>query len=89
MSPQIRLTIILALFGLTYFLMQVTGTAKTVPIKKSLSLFPKQIGEWSFVNSRDLSDATIKMLGVDDYIEYNYVSKDGMRVNFYASYLSS
>ena len=89
MSPKIRLTIILALFGLTYFLMQVTGTARTVPIKKSLSLFPKQIGEWSFVNSRDLSDATIKMLGVDDYIEYNYVSKDGMKVNFYASYFAS
>ena len=89
MSIKIRLIIILALFGLTYFLMQVTGTAKTVPIKKSLSLFPKQIGEWSFVDSHKLSDATIKMLGVDDYIDYNYVSKDGMKINFYASFFSS
>ncbi len=81
-----RVLILLALFVATFFLLKdVTGVHRT-PITKSLSLFPANLGEWKTVSSRKSGEKVIKMLGVDDYIEYNYVNSSGQRVNFYAAF---
>ncbi|MEW5948563.1 MAG: exosortase C-terminal domain/associated protein EpsI [Thermodesulfobacteriota bacterium] len=64
------------------------GNIVDVPIKKSLSTFPTQIGAWKWVDRTHMSDEVRKMLGVDDYIQYDYVSADGIPVNLYVSYFS-
>ncbi|WP_448871658.1 exosortase C-terminal domain/associated protein EpsI [Desulfobulbus propionicus] len=84
-----RLLILLALFGATFYLLQgVSGTVRT-PIQKPLSNFPLQLDEWKTISSHKSSDAVIKMLGVDDYIEYNYANPEGRTLNFYAAFYES
>ncbi len=60
-----------------------------VPIKRPLKTFPRQIGKWSFLHSRSLSQQVEQKLGVDDYLECDYVSPAGQVVNLYVSYFSS
>lgn len=81
-----RVIIILLLFTLTFVLLQdVTGIHRT-PIKQELSNFPVTLDEWQAVSSRESTEGVIKLLGVDDYIEYNYIGISGEQINFYAAY---
>lgn len=85
----LRVLIVLALIVGTFFLLQnVSGTHRT-PIKQPLAKFPVTLGDWQAKSSRESSEAVIKMLGVDDYIEYNYAGPDGKSVNFYAAFYES
>lgn len=87
-APQ-RVLIVLALIVGTFFLLQnVSGTRRT-PIKQPLAKFPTTLGDWQAKSSRESTEAVIKMLGVDDYIEYNYASPNGQSVNFYAAFYES
>jgi len=73
----------------TFFLLQnVSGTHRT-PIKQPLAKFPTTLGDWQAKSARESSEAVIKMLGVDDYIEYNYAAPNGQSVNFYAAFYES
>ena len=84
-----RTFLVLCLLGCTLFLLQgVTGTVRT-PIKQSLAHFPTTLGEWRAVSSRASSRAVVEMLGVDDYIEYNYTAPLLPSVNFYAAFYES
>lgn len=81
-----RVFLVLLLFVVTFILLQgVSGTVRT-PIKKPLSLFPTVLGEWQALASQASSQAVVEMLGVDDYIEFNYVGPSGPAVNFYAAF---
>lgn len=83
-----RAAVLFLLFGVTFFLLQdVTGVNPT-PIKRTLSEFPKQLDGWKATSSRESSEGVIKLLGVDDYIEYNYRNGKEL-VNFYAAYYES
>ncbi len=84
-----RVLLVLALLACTFFLLQnVSGTRRT-PIKQPLAKFPVTLGDWQAKSSRESSEAVIKLLGVDDYIEYNYASPNGQTVNFYAAFYES
>lgn len=84
-----RTLLVLFLLGCTLFLLQgVTGTVRT-PIKQSLAHFPTTLGEWRAVSSHASSRAVVEMLGVDDYIEYNYTAPLLPSVNFYAAFYES
>ena len=84
-SPY-RVFLVLLLFGLTFLLLQgVSGTART-PIKQPLALFPTTLGAWQALSSQASSQAVVEMLGVDDYIEFNYAGSNGPAVNFYAAF---
>lgn len=85
----LRFSTVIILFGFTFICMQFAQSARIVPISKELSQFPKQIGIWQVVGSGELSDSTLKMLGVDDYVDYRYASEDGTIINLYISYFSS
>ena len=85
----LRFSTVIILFGLTCICMHFSQSARIVPISKELSQFPKQIGKWEVVSSRELSESTVKMLGVDDYVDYQYASEDGTIINLYISYFSS
>ncbi len=81
-----RIIILLSLFIITFFLLQDVAGVKRTPIKKPLAQFPVIIGEWQAISSRQSSDQVINLLGVDDYIEYNYATEQGKQVNFYAAF---
>jgi len=84
-----RVLLVLVLLMGTFFLLQgVSGTVRT-PIKQPLSTFPVVLGEWHALSSRKSTDAVIEMLGVDDYIEYNYATPSGRELNFYAAFYES
>lgn len=87
-SPY-RVLLVIALLAITYLLLQgVSGTVRT-PIKQSLNNFPTTLGEWRALSSRASSDEVVKMLGVDDYVEYNYATPAGQSLNFYAAFYES
>lgn len=87
-SPY-RVFLVLVLFAATFFALQgVSGTVRT-PIKQSLAKFPTTLGEWKVISSRASTEAVIQMLGVDDYVEYNYTNPTGQPLNFYAAYYES
>jgi len=86
---NIHISIVLVLFALTFWAIQSSGSVTETPIKKSLSEFPKQIGDFKYVDNIYFSDGIINMLGVDDYISYDYVGKNGRRVNLYVSYFGA
>lgn len=81
-----RIFIIFAMLALTWYFLQSTSTVAPVAIKKPLSSFPQVVGEYRFSNSFQSSSDVIEMLGVDDYIQYNYVSDTGDRINLYVGY---
>lgn len=86
MLSKARVLIVLILFALTWYAMQSTSEVRPIPIKQSLSTFPHTIGEYSLSNSFQSSAEVIEMLGVDDYIQYNYTRPDGRRINLYVGY---
>ena len=86
---SLRLLIILAFLGGTFILLQgVSGTHRT-PIKKPLAKFPATLGSWHVLSSRESTGAVVKMLGVDDYIDFNYSTSNGQPVNLYAAFYES
>ena len=89
MNGKGRAFIILLLFAATWWLLQITSSVNPVPIKKPLSSFPEQIGDYHLTNSFQSSAGVVKLLGVDDYIDYNYVNPSGIPVNFYVGYYAS
>lgn len=81
-----RVLILLMFIGVTWFLLQETSSVKPVPIAQSLSTFPKKIGSYHLSDSFQSSAGVLELLGVNDYIQYNYVSDKGDNINFYVGY---
>lgn len=89
MISKIRVAIVLLLFGATGYFVQVSTVVHPVQIKQSLSNFPNVIGEYRLSDSFQSSAEIIEMLGVDDYIQYNYINRAGERINLYVGYYES
>ena len=81
-----RIFILLFSFGLTWYLLEWTSSVTAVSIRQPLSTFPKQIGGFTLSNSFQSSADVLELLGVNDYIQYNYKENDGGLVNFYVGY---
>jgi EpsI family protein len=86
MLSNFRIAIVVFLFLFTFWMLQVSQFVKETPIKRSLDEFPKQIGKWTQVNTRLLSGPVAKMLGADDYIDYDYAAPEAPMLNLYISY---
>ena len=83
---NLRIVIVMVLFIITFAGLHASGSVKEMPIKKGLNRFPEETGKWTRVNTKRLSEQIIKAIGVDDYIDCNYASPDGIIVNLYVSY---
>ena len=81
-----RVIVLICLFGVTWFLLQSTSSINPVPITKPLSEFPKQIGSYRLSDSFQSSAGVLELLGVNDYIQYDYVSDKGDHINLYVGY---
>jgi EpsI family protein len=81
-----RVLIVLALFAVTGYLLQMTSEVTPVPIKKPLGLFPHQVGDYHLSKTFQSSANVLEMLGVDDYLQYNYIDEASTRINLYVGY---
>ena len=86
MLSKSRVVVVLVLFALTWLGMRDALGVRPVPIKKHLSAFPKIIGDYRLADSFQSSADVVRMLGVNDYIQYNYVRKNGSWINLYVGY---
>lgn len=86
MISKARVLIIITLLAATWYTLQTTSQVTATPIKKSLSLFPHQIADYHLSNSFQSSAGEIEMLGVDDYIQYNYIDEANAYINLYAGF---
>lgn len=86
MVSRLRVLLLFILFGLTWYLLQISATVTLVPIKKSFASFPHTIGSYHLARSFQSSSEVLELLGVDDYIQYNYLNTKGARVNLYAGF---
>ena len=84
-----RIAIVIALFALTFAGLQFSQTVRATPINKPLSGFPVEIGDWKFARKSFFSAPVIDMLGVADYISYDYTEGDGGLLNLYISYFTA
>ena len=84
-----RITILLLILTVTYFVLNSTDTVTKTPILKPLELFPQQIGKWTLVKKHSLSAPIIEKLGTDDYIDYVYASPHGNPFYLYVSYFGA
>lgn len=83
---RVRVIVVLILLAAAWYAMRSTAEVQPVPIKKPLASFPHTIGEYSLSNAFQSSAEVVEMLGVDDYIQYNYLRPDGRRINLYVGY---
>jgi len=84
-----RIAIVIALFALTFAGLQFSQTVRETPIKQPLSAFPVEIGDWKFARKSFFSAPVIDMLGVADYISYDYTEGNGGLLNLYISYFTA
>jgi len=89
MISKSRVFIVFLLLTVTWGILQKTSQVMPVPIKKPLSSFPVQVGDYVLSNSLQSSAEVVEMLGVDDYVQYNYIHPDSTRINLYVGYYES
>ncbi|MDR3090440.1 MAG: EpsI family protein [Desulfobulbaceae bacterium] len=81
-----RVLLLLALFAAAWYALNMTAEVKAVPIKRGLADFPQRLGDYRLSGAFQSSSEELEMLGVDDYIQYNYMNDTGARMNLYVGY---
>ena len=89
MISKTRAIIVLSLFALTWYVLQSTAGVTAVPIKKPLSGFPHQLAGYTLANTFQSSSDVLQLLGVDDYIQYNYENSSKQRINLYVGFYNA
>jgi EpsI family protein len=88
-TSNIRIVVVLSLFALTFVGLHTSQAVKATPIKRPLNQFPQEIGGWQFARKSFFSAPVIEMLGVEDYISYDYSALNGNSINLYISYFTA
>lgn len=88
MVSNVRLAVLSFLFLLTSLFLYTYHQNNIVPLRHSLADFPVAVGQWHQISQVPLSDQVLKILGVDAYINADYVDRNGHRLNFYFSYFT-
>lgn len=63
--------------------------SERVPIRRSLAELPMRIGIWKAERSTELDQATLRILGVDDYTNRIYLGQAGATIGLYIGYYVS
>ena len=84
-----RVFLVLLLLAATWYVLHTKAEVKAVPIKRTLADFPQRLGDYRLSGALQSSAAELAMLGVDDYIQYNYINDAGERINLYVGYYSA
>jgi EpsI family protein len=62
---------------------------EVIPNYQPWSEFPEHVGRWSQTAELTEDGASLAQLQPDDYIDRNYVAKDGRQVNFFVAYFKT
>lgn len=65
------------------------SSKEVIPNSQSWSEFPQQVGEWSQTTELTEDAASLAKLEPDDYIDRNYVAKNGREINFFVAYFKT
>ena len=60
-----------------------------IPVKKSLSQFPHNVGAWTAKGQQKLDQVFIDVLDLNEYVVVDYDNRSGKRVNLYVAYYES
>jgi EpsI family protein len=65
------------------------SSKEVIPNYQPWSEFPQQVGGWSQTTELTEDAASLAKLQPDDYIDRNYVAKDGRQINFFVAYFKT
>jgi EpsI family protein len=65
------------------------SSKEVIPNYQPWSEFPSHVGQWSQTTELTEDAASLAKLQPDDYIDRNYVAKDGRQVNFFVAYFKT
>ena len=84
-----RAAIVVALLVAARFYSAHAVSAETPVSREPLSALPLAVGEWSGHDAPPLADDVLGQLGVDDYVNREYVNAAGSPVGLYVGYYAS
>jgi EpsI family protein len=84
-----RATILAACFVLASLGIQRAAGSEDVPIAASLATFPLVVDTWRLQGSDPIDEKTLAVLGVDDYVNRDYVRDGREDVQLYVGYYAS
>ncbi len=84
-----RAIIVSCLFVAGTFVIALVSRSEPVPVRRSLSEFPQQIGTWQQQRSLDMEPGILQILGVDDYTDRRYFGPGDTLMGLYIGYYRS
>ena len=85
-APILACLVLMLTIGATGVL--VSDRHEIIPDRRSFTTFPSTVGEWRGRTS-SLDNATLRFLGLTDYLLTDYSLPNGRSVNFYVAYYAS
>jgi EpsI family protein len=82
----LRIAIVTVLAAIAWYLLQISSSVTAVPIARPLSEFPTAFADYRLSSTFQSSAGVLELLGVDDQIQYGYVSASGLPINFYVGF---
>ena len=86
MSTSARAGLASVLLLAALLILQFRSVGETVPVRKSLDLFPDRIGEWQGRQATNLEVEVLNVLKVNDYLMRRYVDVNGHSIWLYVGY---
>ncbi len=89
MNTPIRILTVAGLMAATAGYLAVTTRAEPVPIREPLTTCPMELSDWSGRRAPDFDEATLSILGVDEYINRVYLDAQRRPIGLYVGYYGS
>ena len=89
MTSVVRVSISAALLLTTLLVLHLRSSGEAVPIRKSLDLFPVELGQWQGRQDTALESQVLNQLKVNDYLMRRYVHESGQSLWLYIGYWAS
>jgi EpsI family protein len=87
MVPRLFIVAIMFFSGGLY--LASVSKSEIIPLRRSFSDLPAHIGDWEAGGSAELDEKTLKVLGVNDYVNRMYYGSSGEAVALYIGFYSS
>ena len=89
MTTSTRLGLLSLLMLATAGLLATTMRAEPVPVRDALTSCPLQLSDWTGERAPDFDEATLAVLGVDEYINRVYLDTTQRPIGLYVGYYGS
>lgn len=86
MHISLRILFLSGLMAATAGYLAITARAEPTPIRESLTTCPMELSDWSGRRAPDFDEATLSILGVDEYINRVYLDAERRPIGLYVGY---